>query len=174
MLPCHINLAQLTIIYVQMLVKNEKRDILAKYLFIKGILHLYVLEDKHDDPLVRTILRRGKIFSVFPIFHKEIFLLTTARDESRSRPSRVSLKYKCFRRPTFTLTSRLIITYCDLINCSIWPNLAEYAKDVCEFEKEGCRKGERKKIKRRKTNGKKKNEKITRKAERDPFEKSIL
>lgn len=48
-----------------MLVKNGKGDILVKYLFIKGILQFYVLEDKHDDPLVRTILRRGEIFSVF-------------------------------------------------------------------------------------------------------------
>lgn len=43
-------------------------DVVAKYLFIKGILHFYVLKDKHDDPFVRTILRQGEISSILFLF----------------------------------------------------------------------------------------------------------
>lgn len=47
---------------------KEIVDVVAKYLFIKGILHFYVLKDKHDDPFVRTILRQGEISSILSLF----------------------------------------------------------------------------------------------------------
>lgn len=102
-------------------------------------------ENKHDDPLVRTIFCQDEIFSVLSFFFPCVRVKNLDCDEIvASRLNRMI--------SGSTLTPRrLIITYCDLINCSIWPNLAEYAKDVYRFEKE------RKKKKRRIT--KKKNEK---------------
>lgn len=64
------------------------------------------------------------------------------------REFRLNMNVSGDRRLQLT-SQRLIITYCDLINCSIWPNLAEYAKDVCEFEKKGRRKRKKKKKKKR-------------------------
>lgn len=148
------------------MIKNGKEDILAKYLFIKGILHFYALEDKHDDPLVHT-----RYFIEEMKFCQFSFLFST---KWPPRMTNLDLDHHEFRLNTnvfgdrhHTLTSRrLIITYCDLINCSIWPNLAEYAKDVCEFEKEGRRIEKRKKGQRKENVAKKKNEEIIRKNEK--------
>lgn len=60
------------------LIEREKMDvhIVAKYLFIiKSYYILYVLEGKHDDPLVRMILRQGEIISVL-IFSSFLFFFS--------------------------------------------------------------------------------------------------
>jgi len=57
---------------------RERMTIIAKYLFIKGVLHFYILKDRHDDFFVRTILRQRRDF--FGSFPSSTF---PAHDESR-------------------------------------------------------------------------------------------